>query len=346
MSSKKLWQISAIIPFPMEPADENGLPLNGEFPARFTWKSRIVPTAGMIGSHVFAFRKYPKADFRLQFGSAIVDGKVTELAELISQVVAVTEVEALDLFEDDLESACDALAFITQMPIHVLQLEVLDFSEPTTIGEQRKNYIFPFPSGYQHPKFHKSVFVQATTTDRDIELKALPANVSKYIRAAFRWYHKALAATADVDQFVWLFVVLELLCKESGHKVSAPYITECKHEISNCPVCNQSVEKIVLGKTIISFLVNSFGLSEKAAKELWSTRQVVHGNNLMTRSLNKDLSADCLQLLSIVNLGLKRALGLQEIHSPRVVTNAGPIVSQPTISGQRSLTFEDFVFSR
>jgi len=54
-----------------------------------------------------------------------------------------------------------------------------------------------------------------------------------------RWFVKALGTDLLHDQFIFLWMALEILCDDSDVRVEEPYVGPCQHQIPECPECGR-----------------------------------------------------------------------------------------------------------
>ena len=86
--------------------------------------------------------------------------------------------------------------------------------------------------------------------------------------AALRWFIKSLHTNLLHDQFIFLWIALEILCDMSEVSVELSYVARCQHEIATCPTCKTPTSKQVRGPTLQRFLVESGAVDEPDAKRL------------------------------------------------------------------------------
>jgi hypothetical protein len=248
-------------------------------------------------------------------------GLIVELVELRIQTIAESAQSALKGSRKLLEDICDDLAFQLQLPVPIITLEVVDITEPTAEGETREVLSYGAPGGYRHTKFQASATLPVEIVENSPGLKA-NYSIDRHTRAAIRWYHKALAAPYEIDRFVFLWIALEIIWKETDIKEKKVYRNNCGHEIPNCPTCNKTTEQVVNGASLKQFLVESLSVSAEQAKALWKFRQAVHGANDLSDAKNEDLTTLVMVLKAAVSLGLKRLQGIPD-HANPIVASQG-----------------------
>jgi hypothetical protein len=139
--------------------------------------------------------------------------------------------------------------------------------------------------------------------------------------AAFRWFVKSLETARLHDQFIFLWIALEILCDENGDRVSEPYVGPCQHEIPNCPQCGRATTRMVRGKTLRSFL-ESLGVETAEAKKLWQMRQLMHGAIPFDSRKVNELGTLIQPLRAATAIGLKSLLG-KAAGDPPIIESSG-----------------------
>jgi len=140
------------------------------------------------------------------------------------------------------------------------------------------------------------------------------------VAAALRWFNKALGTDLLHDQFIFLWIAMEILCDRSEIKVQAPYVGPCQHEIPTCPECETPTTRMVRGATMKAFLEH-FGVDKSQAKDLWGMRQIMHGQiPFDSRKLEK-LASLVQALRAVVAAGLKECLGRKPEDPPLVAAS-------------------------
>jgi hypothetical protein len=139
--------------------------------------------------------------------------------------------------------------------------------------------------------------------------------------AVLRWFVKALGTDVLHDQFIFLWIALEILCDASDVRVEEPYIGRCKHEIAVCPECAKPTTRMVRGGTMKAFL-QSYGVTAEQAKKLWEMRQLMHGAIPFDSKKLSWLGGLVQELRAVVAAGLKSKLGKTSDDLP-IVANTG-----------------------
>lgn len=281
---------------------DGGLPQKLEFESRFEDGQKIT-----IGDIRISLKKIPEHS---QEDRVTQKGFVCEPVWLVCEIEDEDGPKAMERAIPYIEWACDQLSYFTQFPMKILS------SEMYQIGNEQEKNVYMMPA--QPAKFRGSIYMNAKVPQM-IPLVPPPQNFSERDFAILRWYHKSLEAAYEVDRFVFLWVCLEILCKASDFVVKAPYVNHrCNHEIPECPVCGETTEKEVNGKTLQAFLVDELGVDVKVAKEMWRFRQLLHGQNKLTEKSTKNMERLVMALQAGVNLGIKRRFGFRDDGLPIV----------------------------
>ena len=263
-------------------------------------------------------------------------------ATLFVEVAAPDASSAFDPAVDAMEPAVESLSFQLQTPLQIHSIEALDVTLPVDTAEERE---FASWTGYPLRRFRPaSVQLTGVLTqlipDLTIELSAL----DRRQRAALDWYLKALASPFEVDQFMFLWIAFEILSDLSGYRVEGPLRTRCQHEIAECPVCRKPTTRVVQGATRQKFLEAGFGVDVTVARELWRTRQILHGAEEFD-SVVMDRLAELSQVLrAVVNHALKSALGAPAEAPPLVAYGQAAISPHMGLGGTRRLDQRDLAW--
>lgn len=251
-----------------------------------------------------------------------------EPAALVFYVAGEYE-EAMVRTKGFIEPLLDSLSFQLQTAIHAYELQVLDMTLPVSIGMERDLFVSKYFSGKFIPAFPPTNVETLLYPRLDLSIEKASART----RAALRWYIKGLAATYEVDKFMFFWTALEILRSQSGVSVVSPYIAPCKHEITNCPICGKATSKEILGQSMKKFLIETANTPQETANKLWQFRQIVHGTKDLTYEDMRDLPMMANSLRQALIVLLKSALGwpldLPPLMSP---TGSGIITSHVTNS--------------
>lgn len=172
-----------------------------------------------------------------------------------------------------LERIADFLAFQLGGPIIWGQADLIDVTPPVAVGDVRRAMGFPIPPFYLNARAFPGAGV------RGIFKGVLPeaTELDDPVAAALRWFVKSFHSDALHDQFIALWVALELVCDRSGVSVTEPYTPSCGHPIAECPQCGRPTDKKVRGPTSTKYLSENLGVDAEEARRLWKMRQMLHG---------------------------------------------------------------------
>lgn len=225
--------------------------------------------------------------------------------------------QALDQFSPILEFLIDDLSFQVQVGLKIMLLDVVDVTEPVAEGDTRDCLSFPFPGGYSPKKLFASVHLGAIHGRMIPKIPSQVAGRSSKAQDAVDWYMKSLHVGTDADQFILLWICLEILADLEADKVIEPTILRCKHTLRACPQCDKPTDQFRQGATLRKYL-SSFDLGSSDVADLWWMRQLVHGARSFDNERLDDLGRLVQVLRSVVVLGLKRVLGMPMNEAPAV----------------------------
>lgn len=327
-----IWRIAAVINFPMH------LPAVPFVPGQtITAVSRIPnePPVNFDGVYV-TIHPWPNVNIpSLPYGPSGIKDEPAALVFFVADNDPFAQGKVYHL----LESLMDSLSFQLQTAIHAYELQVLDMTPPVAAGMERNYFVEKYSSG----KFIQSFPPSNIKTSLHPKLAYSLENASTRNRAALRWYIKGIAATYEVDKFIFFWTALEILRSESGISVSSPYRARCGHEIPNCPICGEMTLKEELGKSIKKFLMDRADISEDTAKKLWKLRQMIHGTKDLTYEELRDLPTMANSLRQALLTILKPALGWPLNAPPLILPSMGSAIipSYNTINSKRVLDAHD-----
>ena len=261
---------------------------------------------------------------------------------LIAEVAASDTQTAFERAVDAMETAVESLSFQLQTPLQIQSIEAFDVTRPVELAQERE---FGTWTGYPLRRFRPaSVQMTGVLTqlipDLTVELGAL----DRRQRAALDWYLKALAAPFQVDQFMFLWIAFEILSDLSELSVEGPLRTRCQHEIAECPVCGKPTTRVVQGATRQKFLEEGFGIDATVARELWRTRQILHGAEEFDSGVMDRLAELSQVLRAVVNHFLKTALGAPAEAPPIVAFGQASISPHMGLGGTRRVEERDLTW--
>lgn len=236
-----------------------------------------------------------------------------------------------------IEPLLDSLSFQLQTAIHAYELQVLDMTPPVSVGLERDLFLSKYFSGKFIPAFPPTNVNTSLHPQLDLSLEKASAKT----RAALRWYIKGLAATYEVDKFMFFWTALEILWSQSKVSVVAPYRARCQHEIPNCPICGETTSKIILGPSMKKFIVEKANTPQETANKLWQFRQIVHGAKDLTYESMRDLPMMANSLRKALLVLLKSALGWPLDQPPAMLPVGSGIITSHVINSKHTLDTYD-----
>jgi hypothetical protein len=163
---------------------------------------------------------------------------------------------------------------------------------------------------------------------------------SSRVAAAVRWFAKALSTDLIHDQFIFLWIALEILSDDSDISIESSYKAKCGHEVAKCPECEKSTARKVLGPSRKAFL-EAFGATAPQSKLLWEMRQLMHGAISFDSKKLEKLPALLQVLRAAVAAGVKARLGIPA-GSPPIIAASGLAMSPAiNLTGSREITDTD-----
>jgi len=281
---------------------------------QLTFISRLVPKVATYGNTTVALlpssaEQEEGAEPKLEPGQEWVH----LIADVPGTATAANAVEAaIEIFEPIL----DTLSFVLGSPLRLGAFKALDITPPVTAGDVREVAI------YSGPPLGTNISSVDMECIRGAQFITLPDAIPAYdakAAAALRWYYKALNTALLHDQFIFLWIALEILCDLSPLSIAGPYQAPCNHTIKHCPECGRSTEKEIRGRTIRHYLEVSFGVSQQASAALWRMRQMMHGAINFELGKLQQLPSLVQPLRAAVADGVKRQIGIANHGAPQVL---------------------------
>ena len=216
--------------------------------------------------------------------------------------------ELLRSHEVYIEELIDYLSYLWSHPVGVYKVEIIDVTAPIAEGEIRD---FLLAGDYKSPKLRSGIIPEDQFLLKDLKNYS---DLDQKTRTALRWYSLALQPQSIAQQFMALWIALELIVNDKLKATLVPYKAPCEHLIENCPTCGKPTNRRIGGAQIKKFLVSSMLIDPNDVQNLWRTRQISHGNNKMRSEDIEKIDAAALILLRIVRrlLGNRIATGYQE----------------------------------
>ncbi len=326
----RLWRVTTalIVPTQAPMAPDGGLPQKLEFHSRMPEQTQV------YGDITIAIRKPREADYSQLYGN----NPQNEVVELVADVPAGSEVmSAIEKLAPMLESLVDLISFEMGASLGLGQMTVTDITPPLSIGDERASSIF---TGSPLDRNARAVEMQAI---QGVLLGQLPERTNvgdRKTAAVLRWFTKALSTDLLHDQFIFLWIALEILCDDSEVRVLESYVGPCDHEIAACPTCGEPTTRMVRGATMKAFL-ERFGVSEEQAKQLWQMRQLMHGAIPFDSERLVDLPSLVQPLRAVVATGLKDRLGMDPADPPIVAATGLSIRPAMGMSGTCKISEDD-----
>lgn len=326
---ERVWRMRIALLVPKyAPASASGPPATLEF------HSRIGESARKYGDVALAIRKSDDGHFAAMYGT---DPQV-EVVELVADVPARTEIaSAVAKLAPVFGAVIDLLSFDMASAVGIGYMTVTDITPPASVGDKRAFASFSNPPFDLNPRTVEMQAVRGTLVGQ------LPSSidiVDSQTAAALRWFVKSLSTTLLHDQFIFLWIALEIFCDASDIRVTEPYVARCGHEIANCPECGAETTKLVRGATLRAFL-QSYGVSQDTSKALWNMRQLMHGAIPFDSNKLVNLGTLVQPLRAVVAANLKQKLG-KGLTDPPVVTSSGLTIHPALgVEGEHTLTDED-----
>ena len=328
----RIWRVAAAVGFPVLVAGET--PPEGGLPRQLHRMSRITKCQStVVGNQSVCARAWENPQFP---ENPMVE---VEWAEFFCDLEAESAMAAAAAGADAIAVVLDDLSFRMDTALGISELEVVDVSAPVAAGEQREMVLFPQPQGYPSWRLARSVALGHVTAEQAVSLRSSYAEITGRERRAFDWYLKAVSTPFEVDQFMFMWIALEvLLDSDDGALVEEPFKARCGHEIAECPVCGKPTTRPVRGASVRGYL-QRFGATDVDAGALWTTRMMMHGKADLTRSGMEDLPRQVQVLRGCVVRALKSRLAMEEAQAPLVV--AGSFTVRPEVALGGAMAVEE-----
>lgn len=326
----KTWRVCAAVGLPVLMAGE--APLGGGLPERLHRVPRLPggQQATVEGAVVFV-KPWEGADFPVH---PMIQ---QEWLEFSTEVEVDSSEMAAEAAAERVGVVLDDLSFRMDVPLAISQLECVDVTRPVNAGDEREMLLFPYPNGYPSWRFSRSAALGHVAAEQQVVLKESYRPFTGRDRRAMDWYLKAVNTPFESDQFMFLWIALEVLLDgDEDAQVKGPLITRCQHEIAECPTCGEPTSRMVRGLSLASYL-RKHGASEADASILWEVRQVMHGRGHLDREGVADLPRQVQVLRASVTRALKVRLGIPAVQAPVVSATAMSIRPEVALGGRRSL---------
>jgi hypothetical protein len=310
-------------------------PPEGGLPKTLQFQSRVLDQVREYGAYRVKLRN---ADDSPEAALYSQNPQIA-LVDLLTDVEAENDDarSATRAFGSTLEAIVDLMTFEMGSPVGIGTTDLIDVTPPVSVGQERAVNIFasgPFDINARQVEMQA---IQGLAFGRLPDISAVQ---DSRIAAALRWFTKSLSTVLLHDQFLFLWIALEILSDDSDVKVEAPYRANCGHEIPSCPTCNSSTAKPVFGPSRKAFL-ESFSVSPEDSRALWSMRQMMHGA-ISFDSKKLDKLPSLLQVLrAVVAEGVKDYLGIKPEAPPLISPDGMAIHPSLSLGGTRVITEKD-----
>jgi hypothetical protein len=213
----------------------------------------------------------------------------------------------------------DLMQFDMGSPLDAQNMMMIDITPPVAVGDHRPFFQWASPP-FNRPLESGMLAIQASLYG---ELPESEDIGNSKVAAALRWYVKSQGANLLHDQFIFLWIALEILCGLSDIRVEKPYVARCQHLIATCPECGTATTREQHGLTLRKYL-EAKGVSATQAKTLWDLRQLMHGEIPFDSKKLENLPLLVQPLNAVVAAGLKDVLGKSADDSPVVAMSGVP----------------------
>jgi hypothetical protein len=306
---------------------------DGGFPDTLEFHSRINEQAKRYGDIAVAISKRTDGHYDALYGN---DPQV-EIVEIVAEVPGDDMTTGLETYGPIFGAVLDLMSFHMGVVLIGGATTITDVTLPAAVGDERT-----FRS-FSSPPFDLNARAVDMNAVRGALLAELPESVDlgdSKTAAILRWFLKALGTDLLHDQFIFLWIGLEILCDASDVRVVEHYVGQCQHVITSCPACGEPTTRLVRGATLRAFL-QSYGMDEEQAKELWRMRQLMHGAIPFDSHKLANLGALVQPLRAVVAAGLKPRLGKPEGDPPIVARSGASMHPAMAVEGTGPLSEED-----
>lgn len=334
MTSQQVFRVTGVLLTPALIA----MPAGGGLPSKLEPIPRLTASVGHYGGMTMAFLS-PSTP--VEWPGVAVHDPNWRVMEVIADVS--TEhgaAAALDDVGAVLSPILDMASFLLAAPVRLGQIQVVDITPPLTVGDMREMQIH---SSAPFDRNARGVSMQALAGLSSLALPLTVPLIAARVAAALRWFVKSLSTDLLHDQFMFLWVALEVLCDLAGVKVTGPYSCPNGHAIPECPECRASTTREVRGLSLRAFLEESGGVDAATGKELWRMRQMMHGAIDFDSQKLVRLPALVQILRAAVAARLKEALGIPAGFAPIVQPEGLMIHPSAGVGGTQALTADDLL---
>jgi hypothetical protein len=309
------------------------MPPGGGLPTELRFESRMPGQARRYGDVIVVIQAAPP----MPPSPGVVPNPQIALCNLTADVAADDPHGAVVALGATVESIIDLMSFEMGTAIPLGQTEVVDITDPVAVGDEREIMIFSGSPFDRNARQVEMQAIQGLTLGRLPDLGTIPDSKAA---AALRWFVKSLDTVLLHDQFIFLWIALEILSDRSGERVEEPYKGPCQHEIPNCPECGRPTAQMVRGATLREFL-EELGVSVGDASALWRMRQLMHGAIPFDSKKLEALPALVQVLRAAVAAAIKHSLGWEPDSPPLVAASGLSIHPALSVGGTRTINVDD-----
>ena len=324
----RTWRVTAtlLVPTWIELAPGAGPPAKLEPKSRLAEQSAIYDGVPMV----VRTHQYPGS------ADSYPVGPGHTLMELVSEVAAGEEpTSAVRVLEVPVTTLLDLLSFQMGAAIGIEQMNAIDVTTPVAVGDSRT---FHFWGGSPFGQFQRGVDMEAVRGQLLGEFPPSLGIEDERVAAALRWFVKALSTQFLHDQYLFLWIALEILCDATAFKVEEPSrCPRCGHETPECPSCGRPTTQRRQGQTMQGF-IEQFGVSKADSSEMWKCRQIMHGRAQFQPGTGEEIGRLVQLLRAVVAAGLKSQLGLGTGNPPLVSASGLSIHPSPSLGGTSLIT--------
>jgi hypothetical protein len=334
MGSLQVFRVTGFLLTPTQIA----MPPGGGPPPKLVPIPRLTPSVRQYGSLTVAFLTPPTA---VEWPGIAIHDPNWRVMQVVADVpTEMGEAAAVEDVGAALSPILDMASFLLAAPVRLGQLQVVEITPPVSVGDARPMRMY---SSAPFDRNARGVSMQALAGLSSLSLPLAVPTMAPRVAAALRWFVKSLSTDLLHDQFMFLWIALEVLCDLSGVTVTGPYLCTNGHPIPECPECHASTTKPVRGQSIRRFLQDSGGIDSATGKELWGVRQMMHGAVDFDSKKLERLPALVQILRAAVAMRLKEALGFPADFAPFVQPEGLMIHPSAMVVGTQALAADDLL---
>jgi hypothetical protein len=257
------------------------------------------------------------------------------LMDLVAEVVAEDPSSAVESVEVPVTILIDLLSFQMGAFIGIDQVNAIDVTPPVAVGDTRTLHVW---GGSPFGRFQRGVDMGAV---RGQGLGQFPSTLDVgnwRAAAALRWFVKSLSTQFLHDEYIFLWIALEILCELKAFKVEElSKCPRCGHETPECQSCGLPTRQKRQGQSMRGF-IEQFGIAETHASAMWRTRQMMHGQARFEPGAAEELARLGQLLRAVVAAALKEQLGLVAEDPPLISTTGLSIHPSLSVGGTTPIT--------